>query len=45
MKTMDIVKPPPKTALEAWERWMNRIQCELIALPYYTKKKIEIKEG
>lgn len=43
MLAIDIVKSEPKTALESWERWMNRVQAELLSLPYYHKKKIEVK--
>jgi hypothetical protein len=41
-KAMDIVKAPPKTELEAWLRWRNRISTELRLLPNYGKK-IEVK--
>lgn len=43
MLAIDIVRPPAKTALEEWERWQNRIHSELVSLPYYKKKKIEVK--
>lgn len=44
MKVMDTVLPEPKTELEAWLRWRNRVASELRTLPYYDKKKIEVKQ-
>lgn len=43
IKAMDIVRPAPKTALEAWERWMNRMETQLRTLPYYEKKVIKVR--
>lgn len=43
MKAIDIVKAEPSTEREHWEGWKNRMQAELQTLPYYHKKKIEIK--
>jgi hypothetical protein len=40
---IDIVKPAPKTELEAWNRWLNRMETQLRTLPYYDKVKIEVK--
>ncbi len=43
MKVIDIVKPNPKTGLEEHQFWINRYAVELQKLPYYHKKKIEVK--
>lgn len=43
MQVIDTVLPEPKTELEAWLRWRNRMASELRTLPYYDKKKIEVK--
>lgn len=29
-KAMDIVLPEPKTKLEAWNRWMNSLQTQML---------------
>lgn len=42
-KAIDIVRPEPKTALEAWERWMNMMESKLRLLPYAGGRKIEVK--
>lgn len=42
---IDTVLPPAKTEHEEWQRWLNRMHCELIALPYYKKRKIEVRYG
>lgn len=43
MLAIDIVKPEPVTELEAWLRWANRMQAELLSMPYYHRRKIEVK--
>ena len=42
MQAIDIVKAEPKTEQEAFMRWANRIQSELLSMPGYGRK-IEIK--
>jgi hypothetical protein len=42
MRVIDIVKPEPKTELEAWERWLNRTQSSMMVL-YKDRKVIEVK--
>lgn len=45
MKAIDIVKPEPKTELEAWLRWRNRITSELRSMPGYGKKIVVMEES
>lgn len=40
MKVIDIVKPKPKTELEAFNRWLNRMESELRSMPGYGKRII-----
>lgn len=42
MLAMDIVKPPARTEREAWLRWINRMQSELVTMPYYYRRKIKV---
>lgn len=42
MRTLDIIKPAPRTELEAYERWHNRLQSDLSQLNHY-RVKIEVK--
>ena len=42
MKTMDIVKEPPKTQLEDFERWMNNTISKMTT-DFHVGKKIEVK--
>lgn len=42
MKTLDIVKPEPRTKLEAWERWLNHMQSQFLTMPMAVGKKIEV---
>lgn len=44
MKVIDIVKPEPKTELEKWARWMNRIQTSVLTAPWSTRTKIEVTQ-
>ena len=44
VKAVDIVKPEPKTALEDWQRWLNRMESEFRTAPWVKKKKIEVKQ-
>lgn len=39
---VDIVKPAPKTELEAWNRWRNNLQSSLTRLNRY-RTKIVVK--
>lgn len=41
MVLIDNIKPRAHTGLEAWNRWMNNMQSELIAM---TGRKIEVIE-
>lgn len=43
MQAIDNVKPAPKTALEAWTRWLNATQTKLLQNPLAFGKKIEVK--
>lgn len=43
MKCIDIVKPAPKTAYEAYERRMNWMQAELIGQSIFSKT-IEVSQ-
>jgi hypothetical protein len=43
VKAMDIVRPAPKTELEAWERWLNSMETQLRTLPYYDKTVIKVR--
>lgn len=43
MKAIDVVKPQPKTELESWRRWLNRMQSELLTMPHSRSKKIDVK--
>jgi hypothetical protein len=38
MRTQDIVKTESRTELEAWERWMNRMQTELLQMGTHGKR-------
>lgn len=42
MLALDIIKPAPRTELEAYERWHNRLQSDLSQLNQY-RVKIEVK--
>lgn len=39
-KAIDVVKPEPKTELEDWLRWCNRMQSKLLIM---VGKRIEVK--
>lgn len=41
MKAIDIITPKPKTEIERWYQWLNRLQSE--AAPLRNPKKINIK--
>lgn len=44
MLAIDVVKPAPVNNLEAFERWCNRMQSELLTTPYAKRTKIEVRQ-
>lgn len=43
-KSIDIVKPEPRTSLEAWSRWLNQMTSSFMQMPYSTRRKIYVTQ-
>lgn len=44
MKSLDGILPPPRTNMEDWNRWMNRMAVQFQQAPWSNRTIIEVKE-